>query len=109
MLLACSVCHDDNAAMAAGNTSPPKGHLPQLQSSTKLHESSLEPKPSRIKEEKPNKKNEHKTCLFVARKLEENLGSHFMDFDNDWAFSLEVLSVQKQECIPCHGLLPCHG
>lgn len=92
--------------MAAGNTSPPKGHLPQLQSSTKLHKPSFEPKPARVEEEKPNKKNEHKTCLFTARELEENLGSGLVDFDNDWAFSLEVLSVQTEKCISSYGLLP---
>jgi len=40
------------------------------------------------------------------RKLEENLGSGIVDFDNNWTSSLEVLSVQTEEYISSHGLLP---
>jgi len=47
--------------MAGRNTSPPKGHVPQLQSSIKLHKPSLKPKPTWFKEEKLSKQNEHKT------------------------------------------------
>lgn len=40
------------AAMAIGDASVTKGHVSQLQPSTKLHQSSFEPEPTRTKGEK---------------------------------------------------------
>lgn len=40
------------AAMATGDASVTKGHVSQLQPSTKLHQSSFEPEPTRTKGEK---------------------------------------------------------
>jgi len=42
------------AAMATGDASFTKGHVSQLQSSSKLHKPSSEPEPTRVKEEKSN-------------------------------------------------------
>lgn len=86
--------HDNDAAMAARNTSATEGYISQLQSSTKLHKPSLEPKPTRATEKKSNPKGEHKNSVLHSRQLEETLGPMLMDYDNDRAIHVEVLSVQ---------------
>lgn len=100
--------HDNNAAMAAGNTFATEGYISELQPSTKLHKPSLEPKPTRTKEKKPNPKDEQKNSVLPSRQLEETLGPLFMDHDHGWPIHVEVLSVQADERVPGHGLLRPH-
>nr|GMC98158.1 respiratory burst oxidase homolog protein A [Ipomoea batatas] len=96
-------------AMAAGNTTSTEGHILKLQSSTELYEPSLESKPTRLKKEEHNKKNEHEIALFLPRELEENLGFDVVDIDNDRFVHLEIFAVQAEKRIHGHGLLPPHG
>lgn len=95
--------------MATGNTLAAEGHILKLQSSPKLHKPGFESKLTWTKKQKSHKKNEYKTALFFARKLEENLGAFGVDFDNDWAFLVEVFSVQTERCIQSYGILPPNG
>lgn len=83
----------DDAVMAAGNITTTERHVSELQPSTKLHKPSPEPKLSWLKKEKFYTKNKHKVRLLSRRKLEETLGSVFLDFNNGWFVYLEVLSV----------------
>jgi hypothetical protein len=81
--------------MAIGDATVTKGHVSKLQSSAELHQSSLEPEPTRAEKEKSNKKVEHKIRILFARELATNLGFDIVDYDHDWAVYMEILSVQK--------------
>lgn len=79
--------------MAAGNITTAERHVSELQPSTELHKPGPEPKLSWLKKEEFNTEIKHKVCLLSRRKLEETLGSEFLDFNNGWLVHLEVYSV----------------
>lgn len=96
----------DDAAMATGDATLTEGHVSELQSGTQLHEPSLESEPGGAEKEKLNTKNEHEAVVLSTRELEENLGYLLMGSDHGWVIYVEVLSVQADEGLPRHGLLP---
>lgn len=95
--------------MAIGDASVTKGHVPQLQPSSKLHKPSLEPEPTRTKEEESDTEDEPLITLLFARELEEALGFNIMGCNNDWAVYVEVHTVQAERCLHYYGLLSLHG
>jgi hypothetical protein len=91
--------------MATRDTSSTKRHVSELQSSSKLHKPSLEPKSTRAKKEEPNKESEQAMRILFSRELEKNLGFDIMGYDNDRAVRMEILSIQAKECFSSNGLL----
>jgi hypothetical protein len=100
---------DMHAAMAIGDTSFTKGHVSQLQSSSKLYKPSTEPEPTGAKNEKSYTQDEPQISLLFARELEENMGFNLVGLHNDWALHVEVFSIQEKGCFSCHGLLSSHS
>ena len=95
--------------MAIGDTIAPKGHVPKLQPSPKLHKPSPEPEPPRLPKPEPNPANEREMPLLSRRALEEDLGDRALGLDHDRLVHVEVRSVHGQRRFPRHGLLPRHG
>lgn len=94
--------------MAIGDASVTKGYVSELQSSTKLHESSFEPEPTN-KGKKPDTQDEPQGDVLFARKLEEALDSSSVGFRDDWAVYVEIHGLQAKKCLSCHGLLSSRG
>ncbi|KAB5564553.1 hypothetical protein DKX38_004607 [Salix brachista] len=69
---------ENELAMATRDASSTKRHVSELQSGSKLHEPSPEPKPTRAEKEKPDKESGQAMCLLFSRELEENLGFGIM-------------------------------
>lgn len=97
------------AVMATGDPTVAKGHIPKLQSSTKLHKPGPEPEPSRPKKEGAYQESEHQTGLLLGGELEEAVGDCTLDWDHGCTLHMEVHPVQKHVCIQSHGLLPDHS